>query len=34
MKTALMLPVCAWLIALLILVHALSNAYYTDRDLA
>jgi hypothetical protein len=33
MKTALMLPVCAGLSALLIMVHALSYAYYTDRDL-
>lgn len=33
MKTALMLPICATLSALLVLVQALSYAYYTDRDL-
>jgi hypothetical protein len=33
MKTALMVQVCVWLFVLLIMVHALSYAYYTDRDL-
>jgi hypothetical protein len=33
MKTMLMLPVCVTLCVLLILVQALSYAYYTDRDL-